>query len=861
MAFQLTSYQEDASQECVAELLDAQRAYESRSKQTAVGLSAPTGAGKTVIATSVLETLILGSDTVDPNPNLAVLWVTDDPSLNRQTLNRMLTASARFTDGDFVEIDSGFDQPVLERGKIHFAHIHLFFKNTTSMQPSNTRENGLWQIVAESVKRYGTDFLLVVDEAHKGTGSPAKESTTTVGRLSHGSNGKAHFTGHDHPAAPVIFGISATIDKFEKSMKRHDRSLESVSVPVSEVRESGLLKDRIVVRHPGEKQPSEDTLLVQAVESLKKSDEAWAEHARLTGRGPVVPLLVLQVPPGVKDGDINQYLATVEKTWPILKGDAVAHAFESHATLKLGTPGSEREVRYVAPDRIADDQHVRVVLFKSALTTGWDCPRAEVMLSLRVAQDFTNIAQLIGRMVRTPLAERIEDEEVDTDLLNAVTLFLPHYNRAGVAQVINALNDETQGDIEVDIEPIDCVKRADVPDQCWKLLADLPSSRQLRKNWTSETHRLLGLAALLREHGFVKDAVAQVQKRLVGAVVTEVDVHAEEIDDLVEDVMSLTVAQTVFDQRHGGMIVEDGEPPTVAATAVDIDRQYKAAVRKLPDATGKWYFAHLCDDDEVDTSESKAQVAALVKTKEMQETFVEAVESAANDQIDKWRSKFANRVDRLPKDAQVRFEAAWHPKSGTVSTYVEIPDTVSAKSERIVGSGDDAKLAKVDVWPNHLYVAPEGQKAVKPGLFPATLTGWERDVLEKELAFDELQGWYRNPSSGKHGLAVPYKSGDGWRLMYPDFVFFAESDGKIRVDIVDPHRHNEADTGAKWAALARWAQDKDAPKALRRVVGVIKVGDDLRSLSLTNPDVIALLDEAGSKDDIEALFTSHGGDY
>jgi type III restriction enzyme len=131
VSFTLTPYQSVAATSAVEELRDAQRVFTERAKKTAVGLSAPTGAGKTVIATSVLERLVFGDEEVEGNPDLAILWVTDDPALNRQTLDKMLLASARFTDGDFVEIDVTFDQKRLDRGRIHFAHIHLFGKGTT----------------------------------------------------------------------------------------------------------------------------------------------------------------------------------------------------------------------------------------------------------------------------------------------------------------------------------------------------------------------------------------------------------------------------------------------------------------------------------------------------------------------------------------------------------------------------------------------------------------------------------------------------------------------------------------------------------------------------------------------------------
>lgn len=52
-------------------------------------------------------------------------------------------------------------------------------------------------------------------------------------------------------------------------------------------------------------------------------------------------------------------------------------------------------------------------------------PRAEVMMSFRRAEYYTYIAQLLGRMVRTPLARRIE---LTYPLSNHVHLFLPYFD-------------------------------------------------------------------------------------------------------------------------------------------------------------------------------------------------------------------------------------------------------------------------------------------------------------------------------------------------------------------------------------------------------------------------------------------------
>ena len=123
----------------------------------------------------------------------------------------------------------------------------------------------------------------------------------------------------------------------------------------------------------------------------------------------------------------------------------VVHAFgEGTPTIQIGG----LDVPYCEPSRIADDKRIKVVFFKETLTTGWDCPRAEVMMSFRRAVDHTYIAQLLGRMVRTPTQQHINVDET----LNDVHLYLPQFNEATVYDVVKALQDEEGATIPTDIE-------------------------------------------------------------------------------------------------------------------------------------------------------------------------------------------------------------------------------------------------------------------------------------------------------------------------------------------------------------------------------------------------------------------------
>ena len=65
------------------------------------------------------------------------------------------------------------------------------------------------------------------------------------------------------------------------------------------------------------------------------------------------------------------------------------------------------------------------------------------MMSFQRAEDATYIAQLLGRMVRTPLQCHV----LVDDSLNDVRLFLPYFNQDTVQKVIDELQATEGGEI------------------------------------------------------------------------------------------------------------------------------------------------------------------------------------------------------------------------------------------------------------------------------------------------------------------------------------------------------------------------------------------------------------------------------
>lgn len=270
-------------------------------------------------------------------------------------------------------------------------------------------------------------------------------------------NGGERNVGGQQPPSPIVLGISATPERFLSAMSVSGRTMRTVDVPAADVRQSGLLKDRILIKHIAEAQSADNTMLALAVADLKGSNEAWKAQHAATGERLVDPLMIVQVEPKVTTTRLAEILTTIESACPELSGYAVAHAFgDPHGPLAVG----DRTVRYLPPEAIAGDDRARVVLFKSALTTGWDCPRAEVLVSFQGKDSYTEIAQLIGRLVRTPLAQRIDGGD---DRLNEVVAYLPGFRTEHVTNVVKSLTEDETVQVEVLIEPVYCVRNPAVP--------------------------------------------------------------------------------------------------------------------------------------------------------------------------------------------------------------------------------------------------------------------------------------------------------------------------------------------------------------------------------------------------------------
>ena len=446
MKFELFPFQKTALARLRQSVATALGNYRSTHTPQVVSYTAPTGAGKTIVMSALIEDIYYGDELYPEQPEAIFIWLSDSPQLNEQSRLKIDLKADKIRLNQCVVIsDDAFDMETLEDGHIYFLNTQKLSKSSNLTKHSDGRQYTIWETLSNTVRDKADRLYFIIDEAHRGAQSARDltKNTTIMQKFLKGSEADRL------PPMPVVIGMTATPQRFNRLAEGIQSTTHYVRTTSDEVRASGLLKDRIIITYP-EHSGNDMAVLQAATDEWRHKWDHWYQYCYEQHYGQVNPILVIQVQNGsghqISATDLDECLRIMEERLGdrFLEGQVV-HAFgEGTPTIQIGG----LDVPYCEPSRIADDKRIKVVFFKETLTTGWDCPRAEVMMSFRRAVNHTYIAQLLGRMVRTPTQQHINVDET----LNDVHLYLPQFNEATVYDVVKALQDEEGATIPTDIE-------------------------------------------------------------------------------------------------------------------------------------------------------------------------------------------------------------------------------------------------------------------------------------------------------------------------------------------------------------------------------------------------------------------------
>lgn len=324
-------------------------------------LSAPTGAGKTVLVSKFID------DYLDENPNTAFLWLCPGAGgLHKQSEDSFKELTSGISYGDVYD----FITEPNPRGQVFFINWDKINKKSNVVLREGEHKDLMAKVL--SCHNDGIDIFMLIDEEHK-----YKDTAN-------------EYIGNIQPKH--VLRISATpISKGD-----HNEIITDDEVIGAGLIAAGISINEGVSKAIQENNRLDDDLLLIDLAD-KKRKEIQAEYDR---RGlKIRPLVIIQFPNG-SDAWITRVKCALEDLgYPETSGLVTSWFSGDH-------PDNPEEIKKL-------DGQYAFLLFKQAIATGWDCPRAKILVKLREGGTERFNVQTVGRIRRMP-----ERRHYDCDLID-----------------------------------------------------------------------------------------------------------------------------------------------------------------------------------------------------------------------------------------------------------------------------------------------------------------------------------------------------------------------------------------------------------------------------------------------------------
>lgn len=302
-------------------------------------LESPTGSGKTNIALKLVDEMRNAT-----SEDIVFIWIAPGTGfLHKQSFNRAKNSLNNVT-------------PNIVEGDIsYFESDNIYFVNWEKINKVNNKYNMTsgdsvtWDS-AISKARLSSKIFLIIDEEHLAHSDKSNEIISKI-------------------SPDYLLRLSAT--------PKDDLGAVKVIIKEREVIDAGLIRNEIIINdnlNDGD-EFGDEIAIKYGIEKQKHLSKIYVKEGF-----DITPLLLVQIPSGNED----KYLEEVKKM-----------------ITKLGVSESKIAI-WLSDEKINLDSidEMNVLIFKNAIATGWDYPRAQILVKLRDMGSKAFHIQTIGRIRR-----------------------------------------------------------------------------------------------------------------------------------------------------------------------------------------------------------------------------------------------------------------------------------------------------------------------------------------------------------------------------------------------------------------------------------------------------------------------------
>lgn len=385
MNIKLKPYQERAVEELLSSI---KTLLQKDGKSKVCVFQAPTGSGKTVMTAKFIEEIIKDL----PDEDLCFVWMSigkgDLHLQSKRSLDRLFRGAPRVS---LVEEEFSGGRERIVRNEIVVANWEKL--------RSKERKTGSWKNVlmkdGEKINfrevmaktREQRKVILIIDESH--VGATAQRTNELREEIS----------------ADVILEMSAT-PKIQPDAKDLTRGLAGyVFVEPKDVIDEGMIKKELVINEKID-EISDDESDSQEVVLEAAYKKRLALKKLFEGEKSIVnPLVLVQIPTAAAGADkikaVKEFLSRKKIT-------------EKNGKLAIWLADKKSTALGPKNEWVRDlDNDIEFLIFKQAIDTGWDCPRAHVLVKFRESHSETFEIQTVGRILRMPEHRHYSSEDLN----------------------------------------------------------------------------------------------------------------------------------------------------------------------------------------------------------------------------------------------------------------------------------------------------------------------------------------------------------------------------------------------------------------------------------------------------------------